>query len=100
MDLLQVAQQALLIVLPLLNKEEALGILTAGQLQRDVQVVGEQIGEVLQRSLDLLCSDSLLENKDHQLVVNLPLEFLLNHDAPFSIPRSSFDFLFQNIKSF
>ena len=60
MDLLQVAQQALLIVLPLLNKEEALGILTAGQLQRDVQVVGEQIGEVLQRSLDLLCSDSLL----------------------------------------
>ena len=43
MDLLQVAQQALLIVLPLLNKEEALGILTAGQLQRDVQVVGEQI---------------------------------------------------------
>ena len=59
MDLLQVAQQALLVILPLLNKEETLGILAAGQLQRDVQVVGEQIREVLQRSLDLLCSDSL-----------------------------------------
>ena len=51
-DLLQVAQQALLVVLPLLHQEEALGVLAAGQLQADVQVIGEQIGEVLQGACD------------------------------------------------
>ena len=53
-DLLQVAQQALLVVLPLLHQEEALGVLTARQLEADVQVIGENIREVLQRSSNLL----------------------------------------------
>ena len=52
LDLLQVAQQALLVVLPLLHQEEALGVLAAGQLQADVQVIGEQVGEVLQGAGD------------------------------------------------